>query len=316
MRSFADIDAWLAQPCTGTAETALAPWWRLIPQDVRIVLVRRPVGDVVDSLMALPGLTFDRAALTKAMLVHDRKLDQIAARREVLSVTFDDLNEETVCQRVFEYCLPYEHDHEHWAQLSSVNVQCHMVGLMRYAAAYGPAMEKLGKVAKNRILASMAVREPVSADGMNLQTEDFDTWLKDARDLFDEHLIRVGEAPGDWEKKNLPLMRKLFEAGAIQITTARSNGRMFGYLMTLISPSLASESMTSAANTTFFASPDVPGLGLKLQRAALRALKARGVGEVFLEAGQRGDGPRLGTLYRRLGATEHGHSYRLELTEH
>lgn len=316
LRTLDDVTTWFSQGCTGTAETAAAPFWRLIPENVRIVLVRRPVGQVVDSLLALPGLTFDRAGLEVLMERHDRKLDQIATRRDVLSVNFDDLADEATCAKVFEYCLPYGHDPEHWARLAPINVQCHMVGLMRYAAAFGPALEKLGKVARHTILTRLAVKEPVSVDGMVLGTEDFDTWLKDAGHLFDEHLIRVGEAPGDWERKNIPLMRRLYEAGAMQITTARSNGRMFGYLMTLISPSLTSESLTSGSNTTFYASPDVPGLGLKLQRAALKALKDRGIGEVFYEAGQRGDGPRLGTMYRRLGATEHGQVYRLELTEH
>ncbi len=92
---------------------------------------------------------------------------------------------------------------------------------------------------------------------------------------------------------------------------------MFGYLMTLVTPSLTSEGITSASNLTFFASPDAsPGLGMKMQRAALAALKERGVDDVFWECGSRGSGPRLSTMYRRLGATEHGQTFRLQLTEH
>jgi hypothetical protein len=52
---------------------------------------------------------------------------------------------------------------------------------------------------------------------------------------------------------------------------------------------------------------------MKLQRASLAALRERGVDEVVMRAGHRGSGPRLGTIYRRLGAEEFGNLYRLEL---
>lgn len=316
LRSLDDADAWFSQDCTGSAETAAAPWWRLIPENVRIVTVRRPVGEVLDSLMALPGLTFDRGALETTMAFMDRKLDQIEARRDCLSVRFEDLNNEATCKAVFEHCLPYPHDSERWKVLAAENVQCNMPALMRYMVAYRPTLEKLGKVAKHRILTRMRAAEPVSSDGMTLQTESFDEWLKGAPDLFDEHLVQVGEAPGDWRKKNIPLMRRIYDAGAMQIMTARCNGRMFGYLMTLIAPSLTSEDVLSATNLTFFADPSAHGLGMKLQRATLASLKERGANEVLWECGSRGSGPRLGAMYRRLGAMEHGHTYRLELTEH
>jgi hypothetical protein len=128
-------------------------------------------------------------------------------------------------------------------------------------------------------------------------------------------LMLVNEDPDNWKGKNLTLMQDLDDIGAMQIMTARCNGKIFGYLMTLLSPSLTSENVNAATNTTFYASPDVPGLGMKLQRAALKALKDRGVHEVFFEAGKRGSGPRLSVLYERLGAQEHGTAYRLQLAE-
>ena len=55
--SMTAMRAWLGQPCTGTVETAAAPFWRLLTAlrpDARIVVkLRRPVPDVVASLMAL-----------------------------------------------------------------------------------------------------------------------------------------------------------------------------------------------------------------------------------------------------------------------
>jgi thiamine pyrophosphate-dependent acetolactate synthase large subunit-like protein len=54
-------------------------------------------------------------------------------------------------------------------------------------------------------------------------------------------------------------------------------------------------------------------LGLKLQRAAASALKARGVDHVFGQAGTRGSAGRIASLYKRLGATDDGQVFRLQL---
>lgn len=282
---------------------------------MKLVLVRRPVGEVVESLMALPGVTFDRLKLEALMTYHDRKLDQIAARVPCLSVDYADLGKIETCRTVFEYCLPYDFDEAHWRWWAGENVQCDMRAIARYAQAYAPALGKLAKIAKHQTLVSMRLHPPVVTEGMTLQTESFDSWVDDGRALFDEHLIAVGEAPGDWEAKNLPLMRQLYECGFMQIMTARCNGRMFGYLMTLISPSLTSENVTAGSHTTFYASPDAPGLGLKLQRAALKALKDRGVDHVMMQAGSRGDGPRMATMFKRLGAQDDGQVFRLQLED-
>jgi hypothetical protein len=320
VRSLTDVSAWFSQPNIGTAETAAAPWWRLFDRfapNARLLIVRRPVNEVVDSLMRLPKAPFDCAALEQSIAKLDRKLDQIEARcANVLSVTFDALNKESVCAAAFAHCLPYAHDHEHWARLATTNIQIDMNALMRYAQAYQPALEKVAAIAKHQTLAAMVTRRPVEPDGITFQTETFDDWVDGAADLFDNHLVAVDEAPGNWKNKNLSLMQRIYDADAMQIMTARCNGRMFGYLMTLVAPSLTSEDLTVATHTTFYADPTFPGLGLKLQRAALRELKNRGVDEVFLEAGQRGSGPRLSMLYKRLGALDYSHVYRMQLTEH
>jgi hypothetical protein len=266
--------------------------------------------------MSIPGTQFDRDKLDAVLLKLDRSLDQIEARLpNVLSVSFDSLNEEDTCAAVFEHCLQQPHDSAHWAQIAPVNIQISMPAMMRHYAAYAPAMEKLASIAKHQTIAALTPKVDEPPEGITFQTEDFDSWVQDADKLFDEHLVGVGETPGNWQNKNLPLMRALDNVGAMQIMTARCNGRMFGYLMTLISPSLTSPDILSATNTTFFASPEFPGLGLKLQREAIKELKNKGVDEVFFEAGKRGSGPRISMLYKRLGAQDHGSAYRLQLKE-
>ena len=89
---------------------------------------------------------------------------------------------------------------------------------------------------------------------------------------------------------------------------------MFGYLMAIIGTSLEAEQM-SAVHTTFYASREFPGMGARLQRASVEALRAKGVAEVILWAGLRGAGERISSLYRRIGANDHGRLYRLDLKE-
>jgi hypothetical protein len=103
------------------------------------------------------------------------------------------------------------------------------------------------------------------------------------------------------------------EIGALQIMTIRSNGKMFGYLMTVLSPSFESESIRSAVHTTFFVSNDLPGFGIKLQRVALQELLNRGITDVLMQAGVRGSGQRISSLYKRLGAVSDGELYRIRL---
>ena len=317
MRTMDDVASWFTQPMTGTVETAGASFWRLIPRyapDARMVVIRRPVADVVDSLMRIDGMTFDRDELTRRMIAADRKLAQAAKRIPgAVSVDYAALNDEATCAAIFDHCLGLTHDRDWWRAVSAVNIQIDMVAMTRYVAAYRGKLDTLAMAAKAETLGMMAHRRPVVDRALTIQTEPMEMWLAGGEDLFRQHCVTVGERPDQWREKNFPLWRVLDSAGMMQITTARSNGRMFGYLMTIIAPSMTSPSVLSGTSSTFFASPEFPGLGMKLQRAAIRSLKDRGVDEVFFEAGKRGSGPRLGAMYQRLGAVEHGQAYRLSL---
>lgn len=315
-RSLDDVTTWLSQPRVGSVETIASPFWRILPRvapDAKILVIRRNREEVIHSLMSVPGVTFDRDVLGKALLGFDRKLDQIEARLPCMSVDFADLADEGTCASIFEYCLPYLHDPARWAALAAINIQIDFPGMVKHAIAFRPAMEKLGAVARQRMLRDLQARRPVTTDGMTLRTESFDEWLPDAGELLNEHLTQIGEAPSDWRGKNIPLLQGLDHAGHMQIVTARANGRMFGYLMTFITPSLTKVGKITATNGTFFASSDAHGLGIKLQRYALASLKSRGVDEVLFETSLRGSGPKLGHLYKRLGAVDHGRTFRLDL---
>jgi len=318
MRSLGDVRSWIAQPMTGTAETAAAPYWRLLSKlapEARVVIVRRPVEAVVESLTKIETFgvgQFDRETLTRAMKRGEAKLKQVAARWPgALQVDFTALENEETCAAVFEHCLPYKHDSAWWRYLAPVNVQCDFPALMRYARAYAPQLAKLGETAAYQMRADLAAREQPEPDGMALQEESFDAWKRDGVRLFERHCVAVGEAPSAHGAKHWDLMGEIAARGDMQIVTARSNGRMFGYLMTILSPSLEDPGRRSAIQTTFFGDEAVPGIGTRLQRFALAKLKARGIDEVFFRAGPRGSGPKMGALYRRLGAEPDGGIYRL-----
>ena len=310
-----DVASWLSQDCTGTVETSAAPFWRLlkaIKPETKVVVVRSEIQRVMDSLNRV-GLVFDRNGMERRLRKLDAKLDQIERRwPDAVSVRFEDLSDEDTCAALFEFCLPYKHDHAWWVEADKTNVQIDFRALVRYCGAHAMQLEQLRLTAKHRSLAAMS-RPCTEMEGVTIQQESFADFYRDGHALFAEHLVQVGESPDNYAHKNLPLLQKLDELGWMQITTARSNGRMFGYLMAIISPSLESESTISAQHTTFFASKEFRGLGIKLQRASIDALKERGVDELFFRSGVRGDGPRMDALWARLGAEEFGKLYKLNL---
>ena len=143
-RSLDDVRSWLAQPLTGTVETAAAPFWRLameLAPDARVVVLRRPVPEVVDSLARFG---FDPAVMRPVIERHDAKLAQIAARWPgALSVDSADLDNEATCARVFEHCTGLAHAPAWWRALAPLNLQYDMAAMVRYALAYAPQIERL-----------------------------------------------------------------------------------------------------------------------------------------------------------------------------
>lgn len=311
-RSLDDVRSWFSQPATGTVETAGAPFWRLLPRDVRVITVRRPIEAVMASLSKL--LSFDPPVMRALIGRLDRKLDQLEARVPgVRRFEFDELVQEETCAELFSHCLGYPHDHSWWQAHASLNIQVNIHHELRYYTAHKQQLEKLAAVAKHRTLAGLW-RAP-QLDGVTFQHEPFRRFYEDAKPLFAEHLVQTEQSPSDHMRKNLPMFQLLDDLGCLQTITARSNGRMFGYLVTIVGPSLDYPDRPEALHTIFFASPLIRNLGMNLQRASIGFLRERGVRDLVMRAGHRGAGPRLGIFYKRLGAEPFGQLWRLALTE-
>lgn len=313
MRAVPDIRAWMSQPFSGSVETAAAPFWRLVQKlapEARTAIVRRPIRDVVESCLraGLPGTHF---SLTRLVEQHARKLDQIEARTPgAVSVTFDELDTFAGCERLTRHCLGEPLDGNRWARLHWQNIQTDIKALVRYGAAHAEQLATFAAICAQHIRADLSAR-PADMAGMVIEAESFDSFFRDGEHLFRQHKADVGEHPET--VKNPDLARRLEAAGNLQVITARSNGRMFGYLMAITAPTLEDETDTIGVHTTFYASPEAPGLGLKLQRASVAALKERGVSNIFWRTGPRGDGPRMDALYRRVGAMPAGELYQVRV---
>jgi hypothetical protein len=316
VRSLDDVKSWLAQPCTGTVETAGASFWRLLMlyrPDARVVTIRRPVEEVLCSFAKTGMDALSPGTLRGLMYRLDHKLDQIEHRVPgTRSFAYEDLKNENICADIFTHCLPYTFDQAWWDEYDHRNIQINLTHLLRYFEAHRPQLEKVQKQAKHRMLSALPHRVP-DIEGVTFQQEPVDIVYNEGVPLFKEHLIQTDQAPDAYLHKNVPVLRKLEELGALQVMAARSNGRLFGYLVSVIGPSLDDVHKTMAWHTIFFASPLIKNLGMQLQRHAVQALRARGISEVQMRTGVRGLGPRLGTFYRRLGAEELGQLYRLSL---
>ena len=310
-RSLDDIRSWLAMPGVGACETAAAPFWRLLEQicpTARIVTLRRPVQEILDSLQRA-GVAFDPRVMTILLEQHMRKLDQIERRiGGVWATTFADLAEEMGCAGVFEHCLDQPHDHAWWARLSALNLQQPIHQLLAYLSAHAPQIEKLRRIARHEMLRSF--RRPHAIDGVVFQQEPLAVAFHDGARAMSDECVAMGEYPEAWQGMNLPLLQRLEAKGSLHIYTARSNGRLFGYVVTALGEAFHAVGQCEAEQVATFADPSWPGLGRKLQQAAIDDLRALGVDRVLMF---QPDGTRGGLMYRRLGAQQTGARFVLEL---
>jgi hypothetical protein len=159
------VPAFFAQENTGAAETAAGPGWRLLHHhfpEMRKVVVRRPVADVVEAMMRMDvgGVaTYDRDKLTRIMVRSRRDLDALSAVPGVLTVDFDDLIREDACAAVFEHCLPFEFDRAWWEGLRLRNIQIVMKHFLLYYYANREAVEGFKRSCKRELRRLVYSRE-------------------------------------------------------------------------------------------------------------------------------------------------------------
>lgn len=138
LRSIHDLKNLFTIPYSGTVETASAQAWRLIQHHaphVRHAVVRRPIDDVMKSMLAvdLDGYaSYDVPRLRKVMEYGDRMLAEISRQPGVLTLRFTDLDTRAGCKALFEHCLPHHFDSGWWEHMRDRNVQVNVSSVIRY----------------------------------------------------------------------------------------------------------------------------------------------------------------------------------------
>lgn len=309
MRHVDDIRAYFAQNDgrIGAVETSAAPGWRVIEKHVpnlRRVVIRRPVADVMVSLRALELGAIDWDLMQKKLDYLDRMLAQIAGQPGVLSIHYADLMGMDACAALFEHCLGYAFDRNHWLALACHNIQ---IDLPAMFAHYQSIKEQVDSFQSEMWSELRSGREQLV-----IGEETWDSFVRDAKSLIDAHYSEVGAINGLPFNPNYALGSLVWNAGGLQITGARLAGKLVAYLLFLIEPDPESIGILNGVQLPIFVQQDHRGrIGKLLHDDAIHRLKARGVQQLILRAGVRGCGPKLASLYQRLGATEDARIFRL-----
>lgn len=150
LRTLEDAKSLLSMDYSGCAETGASPAWRIVQHyrpDIKVLVVRRPIEEVIDSLMRLnlSGIAqYDIDIVEKGMRKLNRYLDQIEAEgTNVLSVTFAELATEDGCRKAFEHCLPYPFDPSWWKIFAPMNLQVNHRALIRYRLAHRAQIDRM-----------------------------------------------------------------------------------------------------------------------------------------------------------------------------
>ena len=139
-------------------------------------------------------------------------------------------------------------------------------------------------------------------DGVTFGVETFGPEIvAEAEQLIGDNMEAIGEERNALRVGNVALLQTLQEQGVFRLVIARGDGRMLGYAMSFISPTLYAAEAVEGICSSFYSVP-YPGLALRLQRAAVDDLRACGCASVSVKVGTKGLRPRAATIARRLGA--------------
>jgi hypothetical protein len=310
-----DWKSWFSQPFVGSVETGLAAWWRLIPEDCKVLVLRREVPEVLESL-ARTGLPFHREEMEKALRRIERKLEQVAARRNTKVLCAEDLSSSEVCREVFENLLGKPCPQQWLECLHNMNLQRDLFHQFRYLQANATQVQRLAKQAKQLCLQKF-LRSPVGME-FSYQIEDFPSWFAEAKDMLRSHCELVGERvanPTDDFGTNLDwgILQRLHSQGDVFITTARSNGKLFGYLVTMINSDPLAVGEREGLQSIFYSTLPKSGLGIGMQRESFQHLRKLGVQRAIIRDGLRESAGALGRMALRLGGESYGQLYKIEL---
>jgi L-amino acid N-acyltransferase YncA len=134
--------------------------------------------------------------------------------------------------------------------------------------------------------------------------EPWEQYFRECQALWEEHYAEIAV-----DKDRMPMRpdiatyRALEARGQLQIVVARDDGRMIGYILSVIRPHLHyADVLTGYEDAYFLTKPHRRGMtGVNLIREAVRHMKAAGVRKVFFMTKAALD---MGRIFERLGFTK------------
>lgn len=136
---------------------------------------------------------------------------------------------------------------------------------------------------------------------LTYQLESWATYYRDCQPLWPEHYDEIAV-----QKDRMPMRpdvaayQALEAAGRLQIVTVRDDGRMVGYILSVIRPHLHyADVLTGYEDAYFLSKSHRKGFtGVKLIKEAIRHMKAVGVQKCFFMTKVALD---MGPIFERLG---------------
>lgn len=304
MKQFLQIDG-----CVETGSMLGWKLWRHAFPQVKFAVIRRPLGEVVDSLFKL-GIRPDVDELVERAEI----LSAISSQPGTLTLTSRELGRASGSRALVEHCLGHDLDLGIWERLRNENIQINIPERIGELAFYAQEISSLKLDALGKLDELSRGFDPILASWI-----DEEPWI-DVRDEI-EPLARAhfNEVAGELEPKrqfglDRGVMETLAKLGVLRVWVARVNGQVAGYCTWNISNDPESNGMLMADQGGWYVTPRYKqaGLGLGLLRAGLAGLKSAGVQNVLLHYRMAGRGDaRLGHVFRRLGAVPHESRYSL-----
>ena len=143
MQALDDLLAMLRAPGAAISDSGLTVRWRDIARecrDARIVVVRRPLGEVFESVERI-GLAGPRTIPMLRRL--DREIEMMLGRLPVLSVPYHRLADQAACEAVYEFCHGWAAPDGHWAEWAPRNIQADVAATVRAVKANAEGMRRL-----------------------------------------------------------------------------------------------------------------------------------------------------------------------------
>lgn len=298
----------------GTVETGahLAfPLVRARRPEAKVVLVRRPLREVLKSMSAL-GLSGPE--IESELKDRDETLDRIAQYPGVKSIEFKDLNEPFNCSWLYEYLTGKPLEPNWWAQASNLNVQ---VTMSKRLELLQRRSDEIARVKAEAL--EIPWPELPDAKEVTLQLEPFTDLWPEIGQLAKTHFEEVatvdeGKRPFKLHTLAMDMANKL---GQMPMFTARVDGYLVGYLTWNVFPDLECADLKIAQQGGWYVKEGYEklGLGWKLMRYSLGELKKAGIDEVFMHHRLNGRAKDLTPFFKRLRATEIQHTYYLKLKD-